>query len=113
MSGTGLKVCVRWVGGVVGGWCGGWCKPITVFSLVQAEQYNYIKHKQLYIIRYFVYHMNISLLSSSFHMDENAGLSIFWPDLYPIVVTAYLFLFNYSSTIYAFSQRCFLPHWSS
>ena len=31
ISGIGLKVCVRWYGGMV-------CKPSIVFSLVQAEQ---------------------------------------------------------------------------
>ena len=36
MPGTGLKVC----GGWYGGWVVWWCKPILVFSLGQAEQYN-------------------------------------------------------------------------
>ena len=39
MPGTGLKVCVVWA------WCGGCavaCKPIIVFRLAQAEQFQYI-----------------------------------------------------------------------
>ena len=35
MSGTGLKVCVRWVWWW---WVVWWLKPVIVFSLVQAEQ---------------------------------------------------------------------------
>ena len=34
MPGTELKVCVQWYGG------GTVCKPIVVFNLAQAEQFN-------------------------------------------------------------------------